>query len=329
MNSFDELIDRARASSRSIVLPETTDPRIIQAASRLGAEGVAEAVLPGNPDTIQALATQCGVDLSTVRIVDPSQIASDYAETLFERRQHKGMTLEQAREAVVDPLIFASTMVQRGEADGCVAGAQYATADVVRSALQVIGMHPDYALVSSFFIMLFDKPFHAYQGVMLFADCGLVIDPDADALANIAAATADTAKNLLGIDPRVAMLSFSTQGSAQHELVEKVVSATAAAKSLRPEYDFFGDVQLDAAIVPEILEQKAPQWASDDPTNVLVFPGLEAGNIGYKLVQRFAQAEAIGPILQGLNKPMNDLSRGCSADDVYRAAVITAVQAAT
>ena len=331
MKNFNELIQRAQSTKKTIILPESTDPRILKAAEKLQTDGIANVVLCGNPEAIARNAKESECDIGNTQIIDLSAHLDEYAETLFQLRQHKGITIDQARELVCDPLTFANVMVYRGEADGCVAGAQYATADVVRSALQLIGKHPDYALVSSFFIMLFDKPFHTFPGAMLFADCGLVIDPDADQLGNIAAATADTAKNLLGMEPRVAMLSFSTQGSAKHELVDKVVEATRIAKALRPDYDIFGDVQLDAAIVPEILAQKAPQLANqlsgDQKTNVLVFPGLESGNIGYKLVQRFAQAKAIGPVLQGLNKPVNDLSRGCSAEDVYRAVVITAIQA--
>ncbi|MEM7207959.1 MAG: phosphate acetyltransferase [Pseudomonadota bacterium] len=327
MTMFDPLVAQAKSASKTIVLPESGDPRILQAAAKLIAEGVADVMLVGDPESIQTSASEAACDISSAAIINPHENTEEYAETFFELRKSKGVTREQAGEVVRDPLVFANLMVRRGEVDGCVAGAQYATADVVRSALQIVGKHPDYSLVSSFFMMLFDKPFHAYPGIMIFADCGLVIDPNAEQLGNIAAATADTARNLLGLEPRVAMLSFSTRGSAKHELVDKVVEATRVAKSLRPEFDFFGDVQLDAAIVPEVLAQKAPEFASEKQTNVLVFPGLEAANIGYKLVQRFAQAEAIGPILQGLNKPVNDLSRGCSADDVYRAAVVTAVQA--
>ena len=327
MKNFNELITRAKSRIKTVVLPESTDTRILKATENLLADGIANVVLTGCVDTISSAAEKSGCDIKSAKIVDIISSIEDYAQTLFELRKHKGVTIEQARQLVSDPLTFANLMVQRGEVDGCVAGAQYATADVVRTALQVVGKHPDNALVSSFFIMLFDKPFHTIPGAMIFADCGLVIEPDAEQLGNIAATTADSAKTLLGMDPRVAMLSFSTQGSAKHELVDKVVEATGIAQKLRPDYDFFGDVQLDAAIVPDILAQKAPHLASDKKTNVLVFPGLESGNIGYKLVQRFAQAEAIGPILQGLNKPVNDLSRGCSAEDVYRAAIITSIQA--
>ena len=285
-------------------------------------------VLPGDPATIKKYAKNAGCNIDGAQLIDLSTHAEELAPALYELRRHKGLTLEQAREEITDPLVFANVMVKLGKVDGCVAGAMYPTGDVVRTALQIVGKHPDYALVSSFFIMIFDESFHAFPGTMLFADCALAIDPDAEQLADIAVATADTARNLLGIEPRVAMLSFSTQGSAKHAQVDKVIDATRIAKQLRPDCDIFGDVQLDAAIVPEILVQKAPQFTSEKKTNVLIFPGLEAGNIGYKLVERFARAEAIGPILQGLNKPANDLSRGCSADDVYKVAVITAIQTA-
>ncbi len=328
MQNFNELIERAKGTKTTIVLPESTDPRVLSAAERLCKHGIAQVILLGDAALIMQAAEQAACDISGVQLLDIAAHSEAYAETLFTLRQHKGLTRDQAREQIADPLIFANVMVRRGEADGCVAGAQYPTADVVRSAMQIVGKHPDYSLVSSFFIMLFDKPFHAFSGTWLFADCALVVDPDAAQLADIASATADTASSLLGLEPRVAMLSFSTQGSAQHPRVEKVMEATYLAKQQRPAYDIFGDVQLDAAIMPEILAKKAPDLVSDKVTNVLVFPDLDAGNIGYKLVQRFAQAEAIGPILQGLNKPVNDLSRGCSAGDIYNVAVITAIQAA-
>jgi phosphate acetyltransferase len=328
MKDFNELTNRAWSSRKTIIFPESSDPRILLAAEQLDRNKLANVVLPGDPAAIQQSAKDIGCDIGGAQLLDLSARAGPLAQTLYELRQHKGLTLEQARQQITDPLIFANVMVKVGEVDGCVAGARYPTGEVVRTALQIVGQHPDYASVSSFFIMLFDKPFHAFPGTMLFADCALAIDPDAEQLADIAVATADTARNMLGIEPRVAMLSFSTQGSAKHAQVDKVVEATRIAKQLRPDCDIFGDVQLDAAIVPEILAQKAPHFASGKRTNVLIFPGLEAGNIGYKLVERFARAEAIGPILQGLNKPANDLSRGCSADDVYKVAVVTAIQAA-
>jgi len=327
MKDFSELADRARASRKTIIFPESGDPRILMAAEKLGKDKLADVVLPGDPASIKKSAKDIGCDICGARLVDLSARAEELAQTLYELRPHTGLPLEQAREQIADPLTFANVMVRRGEVGGCVAGAMYPTGDVVRSALQIVGKHPECELVSSFFIMIFDKPFHSFPGAMLFAGCALAIDPDAGQLADIAVATADTARNLLGIEPRVAMLSFSTQGSAKHAQVDKVVDATRIAKQRRPDFDIFGDVQLDAAIVPEILAQKAAHFSSEKKTNVLIFPGLEAGNIGYKLVERFARAEAIGPILQGLNKPANDLSRGCSTDDVYKVAIVTAIQA--
>ena len=326
MKDFNELADRARSSRKTIIFPESGDPRILIAAAKLDKHKLANVVLPGDPATIKQSAKDIGCNIDGAQLVDISAQAEELAQALYELRRHKGLTLEQARGEITDPLVFANLMVKLGKVDGCVAGALYPTGDVLRTALQIVGKHPDYALVSSFFIMLFDKSFHTFPGTMLFADCALAIDPDAEQLADIAVATADTASQLLGIEARVAMLSFSTRGSAKHAQVDKVVEATRIAKRLRPDCDIFGDVQLDAAIVPEILAQKAPHFASENKTNVLIFPGLEAGNIGYKLVERFAQAEAIGPILQGLNKPANDLSRGCSADDVFKVAIVTAIQ---
>ena len=327
MTSFNDLIERAQSLPQRIVLPESQDSRVLTASVQLAQQGVADIVLLGTAAEIEQQAYQMALDLRGLDIVDPLEQREQLAQILFQLRQHKGLSLEQAYERVADPLVTACLMVQKGQADGCVAGAQYATADVVRSALQIIGKHPDHAMVSSFFLMLFEAPYHSHRGTMLFADCGLVIDPDAEQLAHIAAATIDSAERLLGMVPRVAMLSFATQGSAKHPMVDKVVVATERARQLRPAADIIGEVQLDAAMVPEILAQKAPHIGRAEPSNVLIFPNLEAGNIGYKLVQRFASADAIGPILQGLKKPVNDLSRGCSAQDIYRAAVITSVQA--
>ena len=326
MTEFAALVDRVRSSPRRIAFPEATDPRVLTAAARLSTEGLAHPVLPGDPDKVAEAAKEHGIDISGIERVDTAQQRDTFAEQLLALRKHKGMTEAQAHTAAGDPLNVGNLMVRANLAEGCVAGARYSTPDVIRSALQIVGKHPDYVQVSSFFIMQFEQPFHAYPGTRLFADCGLIIEPDAAQLADIAVATADTARTLLGFEPRVAMLSFSTAGSASHPLVDKVVEATALARAQRPNYDIIGDVQLDAALVPEILESKAPDMVREGETNVFVFPGLEAGNIGYKLVQRFASAEAIGPILQGLAKPVNDLSRGCSAEDVYRAAVITSLQ---
>ena len=244
MENLSELIERAAAQRKSIVLPEATDYRILEAANRLSADGVADVLLPGNPDEIRAAARDASVDISGLHLVDPSQHTDRYAESLYELRKHKGMTIEAAREQVADPLTLGTLMVQCDDADGCVAGARYTTAAVIRAALQIIGKKPDYAQVSSFFIMQFDKPFHTYRGIRLFADCALIIEPDAAQLADVAVATADTAKTMFAMQPRVAMLSFSTAGSAAHPLVDKVVDATRMAQQARPDYDYFGAFRL-------------------------------------------------------------------------------------
>jgi len=264
-----------------------------------------------------------------VQVVDPqrSALAEPLADALHALRAKRGMTPEQARQAVLDPLCFADLMVHAGHADGSVAGAVRTTADVVRNALQIIGRGPGVSQVSSFFLMMFDKPWHPRKGGMIFSDCGLVIDPDEETLAGIAMSAADSARRLLGEEPRVAMLSFSTAGSAAHANVDKVVNAARRVKAARPELAIDEDVQLDTAITPEICARKLPESSVQGRANVLVFPNLDAGNIGYKLAERMAGAMAIGPLLQGLSKPANDLSRGCSADDVYYVIAVTGLQA--
>ncbi|MBN3775046.1 phosphate acetyltransferase, partial [Burkholderia sp. Se-20378] len=250
-----------------------------------------------------------------------------YADTLHALRKGKGMTADAARDAVLDPLCHANLMVRLGDADGSVAGAVHATADVVRAAIQLIGVDPAFRIVSSFFLMMLCEPFHTIKGGLIFSDCALVVDPDANQLAEIAMAAADSAHALLGEEPRVAMLSFSTSGSAHHAAVDKVTAATAHVRELRPTLAIDGDVQLDAAIVAEIAERKIAHSQVGGHANVLVFPSLEAGNIGYKLAERIGRAKAVGPLLQGLRRPANDLSRGCSADDVYHVIAATTVQA--
>ena len=309
LTHFERFVASAQARPRRIVLPEATDPRILEAAARLLRQSIAAVSLVGDPDTIARAARAGGHNIEGAELIDISARREQLAEILLALRKHKGMDERQAYEQIAEPLTFACTLVRAGMAHGCVAGARYPTAQVVRSALQIVGKHPEHALVSSFFIMQCNRSFHPFPGAVLFADCALAIEPDSEQLAHIAAATADNAVRLLGVRPRVAMLSFSTAGSAAHPLVDKVVAATQVAQQLRPDYDFFGEVQLDAALVDEILAQKAPQFSSENKTNVFIFPSLEAGNIGYKLVQRFAAAEALGPILQGLNQPVNDLSR--------------------
>ncbi len=328
MKAILRIIDRARAAPRRIVLCEAEDPRILQAAQRATQEGIARIVLVGNTRQINAAAAIHGIGLDGMTLVDPatSALTPSFAQQLLALRQKKGMTLDEAKRAVLDPLCFANLMVRLGHADGSVAGAGHTTADVVRNAIQLVGLAPGFRLVSSFFLMMLCEPFHTLKGGLIFSDCGLVVDPDADALADIAMAAADSARTLLMEEPRVAMLSFSTSGSASHAAVDKVVAATERVRAQRPGLAIDGDVQLDAAIVAEIAARKVAHSQVNGHANVLVFPSLEAGNIGYKLAERVGGAKAIGPMLQGLNKPANDLSRGCSADDVFHVIAVTVVQ---
>ncbi len=331
MKPFDDLEDRARANPQRIVLAEGDDPRIIAAARRALDGGIARPVLLGAHAAIAAEAARLGVSLDGLELADPATSAQrgDYARALHALRRHKGMTPEQAEELIGQPLYFADMMVRLGDAGGSVAGARYTAADTVRAALQTIGLKSGCKLVSSFFLMMLCEPFHDLKGGLIFSDCGLVVEPDAEELAQIALAAADSAQTLLAVEPRVAMLSFSTSRSAAHSRVDKVIEATTLAQAQRPELIIDGDVQLDASIVPEISERKVSDSKVRGRANVLVFPNLEAGNIGYKLAERIGKAKAIGPVLQGLARPANDLSRGCSADDVYRLMVVTVVQAQT
>nr|WP_311526890.1 phosphate acetyltransferase [uncultured Ralstonia sp.] len=329
MKALNRIIERARAQPRRIVLCEPGEPRILQAAQRAVREGIARIVLVGEADVARQAAADAGVALDGIELVDPatSALAPALAAELHALRAAKGMTAEQACQAVRDPLCFANLMVRTGHADGSVAGAVHTTADVVRTALQVIGTAPGCKLVSSFFLMMLCEPFHALKGGLIFSDCGLVVDPDAQELSEIAMAAADSAASLLMEEPRVAMLSFSTSGSARHAAVDKVVAATERVRMSRPGLAIDGDVQLDAAIVAEIAQRKVAHSQVGGHANVLIFPSLEAGNIGYKLAERLAGAKAIGPLLQGLAKPANDLSRGCSAEDVFHVIAVTVVQA--
>jgi len=328
-NPFDDLLKRARSDPRHIVLAEGEDQRVIEGADRIVKEGVASLTLLGREQVIRERATQSGIAHLPVTVVNPADSVhfDEYAEHLHALRKAKGMNLDDARKMVADPLYYANMMVRQGHAAGSVAGAHNTTANTVRAAIRVLGMKPGYDLVSSFFIMLFTEPYHTVGGAMIFADCGLVVEPDSRELAEIAMESAESARTMLDMKPRVAMLSFSTRGSAQHALTEKVIAATDAVRSRRPDIQIDGEVQLDVAIVPEIGARKAPDSPIAGRANVLVFPDLQAGNIGYKLVERLANARAIGPILQGLAKPANDLSRGCSAEDVYRVTAVTVVQA--
>ena len=331
MDLISEIIARAKSNKQRIVLPEGTEERTLKAADRVLADEVADLIIIGNPSEILALAEKNGLkNISKATIIDPTDHPKKeaYAQLLFELRQKKGMTLEQAQQLVLDPLYLGCLIIKAGDADGQLAGARNTTGNVLRPALQIIKTAPGISCVSGAFIMLTQTPQYGENGILVCGDCAVTPVPDAAQLSQIAVCTAETAAAVAGFDdPRVALLSFSTKGSAKHEVVDKVTEALALAKELRPELKIDGELQADAALVPSVGESKAPSSAIAGHANVLVFPCLEVGNIGYKLVQRLAGADAIGPILQGIARPVNDLSRGCSVDDIYKMVAITACQA--
>ena len=328
MSILQQLVQRAQAKPGRIVLTEGEDDRIIAAGVRVNQDKVATVTLLGNETTIKEKAAGLGLDLTGITIIDPktSELRQPLSELLHEIRAKKGMTAEKAFELAGETLWFANLMVRAGHQDGVVSGAIHTTGDVVRTAIQVIGVDKVFKMISSFFLMVLDQPYHPRQGGMVFSDCGLVIDPDSAQLAEIASAAANSYQSLSGKAAKVAMLSFSTHGSASHPEVEKMAEATRLVKAARPDLKIDGEVQLDAAVIPSIAARKIKDSEVQGEANVLVFPSLEAGNIGYKLVERFSGAKAIGPLLQGLAQPANDLSRGCTADDVYYVAAVTVVQ---
>ena len=328
MGFIDDVKLRAKQNKKTIVLPETGDRRTLEAANTVLAEEIANVVLIGNEEDIKKRAD--GLDLSKAAFIDPIKTdkLDSYVDLLVELRKNKGMTPEKARELLTtQPLYFGVTMVKAGDADGMVAGAIHSTADVLRAALQVIKTAPGTKMVSSFFVMVVPNCEYGADGTFIFSDCGLVQNPSAEELAEIAASSAKSFELLVNKEPMVAMLSHSSKGSASHPDVDKVVEATRIAKELYPDINLDGELQLDAAIVPSVGASKAPGSSVAGKANVLIFPDLDAGNIGYKLVERLAKAEAYGPITQGLARPVNDLSRGCSADDIVGVVAITAVQA--
>ena len=331
MNLIEKIIARAKSNKQRIVLPEATEERTLTAADQALADDLAELILLGNIDEIHALADKLGLkNIDKATLIDPatSEKREEYAQLLFELRKKKGMTIEQAREKVLDPLYFGCLIIKSGDADGQISGALSTTGDTLRPALQIIKCSPGITCVSGAMLMITQTPQYGEDGVLVVGDVAVTPMPDAGQLAQIAVCTAQTARSVAGFaDPRVAMLSFSTKGSAKHEVVDKVIEATALAKELDPSLKIDGELQADAALVPGVGKKKAPGSEIAGNANVLVFPNLEVGNIGYKLVQRLGNADAIGPILQGIARPVNDLSRGCSVDDIYKMVAITACQA--
>lgn len=328
--SFTEKVWKlAQQELKKIVLPEGDEERNLKAAEIIHNNKIAHVVLVGNETTIKENAKNLGVNISGIEIIDPltSAKTAEYANAFYELRKSKGVTEEKALATVKDPVYYGTMMVKVGDADGLVSGAVHSTGDLLRPGLQIIKTAPGIKVVSSFFVMEVPNSPYGDNGTLLFGDCAVNPNPSAEELASIAISTADNAKALCGIDPKVAMLSFSTMGSAKHEYVDKVVEATKIAKEARPDLAIDGELQLDAAIVGKVAKLKAPNSTVAGNANVLIFPDLQAGNIGYKLVQRFAGAEAIGPICQGFAKPINDLSRGCSYEDIVNVVAITAVQA--
>ena len=330
MGLIERLCERARENKQRIVLPESLEERTLTAADHVLRDGLADIILIGNRDEILAKAAEWGLShVDKATIIDPatSEKTEEYAQLLAELRKKKGMTIEEARKLVLNPLYFGCLIIKSGDADGQISGALSTTGDTLRPALQIIKCSPGITCVSGAMLLLTQAEECGENGVVVMGDVAVTINPDANQLAQIAVCTAQTAKSLVGVEPRVAMLSFSTKGSAKHEFVDKVVEATALAKEMNPELQIDGELQADAALVPSVGEKKCPGSPIAGHANVLVAPDLEVGNIGYKLVQRLGHAEAIGPILQGIARPVNDLSRGCSVDDIYKMVAITACQA--
>ena len=330
MSLMNQIVERAKANKQRIVLPEGTEERTLKAANQLLADEVAELILIGNPDEIMGLAKEWGLEhIGKATIINPEDHPKkeEYAQLLCELRKKKGMTIEEARALVVNPLYLGCLIIKAGDADGQLAGAKNTTGDVLRPALQIIKTTPGITCVSGGMLLLTQAPECGENGVLFVGDVAVTPMPDANQLAQIAVCTAQTAQAVAGLDPRVAMLSFSTKGSAKHEVVDKVTEALAIAKEMAPELKIEGELQADAALVPRIGQSKAPGSEIAGYANVLVFPCLEVGNIAYKLVERLGHATAIGPVLQGIARPVNDLSRGCSIDDIYNMVAITANQA--
>ncbi len=328
MSFIEEIKKRAKNEIKTIVLPESTDIRILEATEKIAKEGFANIILVGDEKEINKLASENNLNISKAKIINPkeSEKYDEYTKKFYELRKAKGMTEEIAKEKILDPVFFGMMMVKNEDADGLVSGAVHSTADTLRPALQILKTAPDTKLVSAFFLMVVPDCKYGEDGVFVFSDCGLNENPDSEGLSEIAKSSAESFKKLVGKEPKIAMLSYSSYGSAKSESTEKVINATKLIKEKYPELKVDGELQLDAAIVPEIAKSKAPESQVAGHCNTLIFPDLNAGNIGYKLVQRLGKAEAYGPLCQGIAKPVNDLSRGCSSDDIVGVVAITAVQ---
>ena len=332
MKFIESIKQRAKENKKTIILPEPEDQRVLEAASKVVMQGFANIILLGDESKIKEDAKKFNINLEGIKIVNPQTSAKskEYKEKLYELRKHKGLTIEQAEDLIKQPIYFGMMMLkdEECEADGLVSGAAHSTSDTLRPALQILKTAPNTKLVSAFFVMCVPDCEYGEDGTFIFGDSGLNQNPTADELSEIAISSSKSFEQLVGAEPKVAMLSYSTYGSAKSELTEKVIEATKLVKEKAPKLRADGELQLDAAIVPEIAKSKAPGSEVAGNANVLIFPDLNAGNIGYKLVQRLAKAEAYGPLCQGIAKPVNDLSRGCSADDIVGVVAITAVQSA-
>lgn len=329
MNFIEQIKERAKKDIKTIVLPEAEDIRVLEAVQKIYKEGFAKTILIGDPEKIKQKAEENNLNLNECLIINPntSEKTVEYGKKLYELRKHKGMTEEEAKKIILDPVYYGMMMVKQGEADGLVSGAAHSTADTLRPALQILKTAPGTKLVSAFFLMVVPNCKYGEEGTFIFADSGLNENPDAEALSEIAISSSKSFENLVGKKAKIAMLSYSTYGSAKSESTEKMIEATKKVREKQPELLVDGELQLDAAIVPEVAEFKAPNSVIKGKANTLIFPDLGAGNIGYKLVQRLAKAEAYGPLCQGIAKPVNDLSRGCSSDDIVGVVAITSVQA--
>lgn len=329
MDVIGKIKEKAKAKRKKVVLPEGTEARMIQATKKILDEGLAQVTLLGDGDQIKKLALSDDLDLNKVTVIAPanSPKLEEYAQEYHRLRKKKGMTPNQAKKIMINPLFYGAMMVRKGEVDGFVAGSLNTTGDVLRAGIQIIGTAPGISSVSSSFIMVLPDFSGIKDKTFIFADCAVIPDPDPSQLASIAISSAKTMEDLTREEPKVAMLSFSTKGSAQHEMVDKVTEATRIAKELKPDLKIDGELQADSAIIPQVAQKKCPDSIIRGDANVLIFPDLNSGNIAYKLVQRMAQAKAFGPIIQGLAKPANDLSRGCSVDDIVNVVAIAMTMA--